>query len=105
MRSLTDAERDLVKLLLISAGDQRPIAGLVEEMADGQMGSLRFAGPAGRRYGGIVAQAEFRDADETLVYAALLLDEVGALFELDVWKVDFSPLMKIPPVEQIAVAP
>lgn len=103
-RALTPAERELVRLLLASKGDQRPVADLVEEMRDGEMGSLRFSGPEARRYGSTLAEAEFTDADGTPVSVALMLDEAGDLFELDIWKVDFSPLIRIPPVEQITIA-
>jgi hypothetical protein len=67
------------------------------------MGSLRFSGPEQRRYGSTLAEAEFKDADGTLVSVALMLDKAGDLFELDIWKVDCSPLVRIPPVEQITI--
>lgn len=75
----------------------------VQDMRDGGMGSLRFSGAERRRFGSTLAEAEFRDADGTLVSVALMLDEAGELFELDIWKVDFSPLLRIPPVDQITI--
>lgn len=36
---------------------------LVEEMSDGGMGSLRFVGPAERKFGEQLAKAEFQDED------------------------------------------
>lgn len=75
----------------------------VQAMRDGGMGSLRFPGVEQRRYGSTLAEAEFRDADGTPVSVALMLDEAGDLFELDIWKVDFSPLVRIPPVDQITI--
>lgn len=88
---------------MASKGDARAIPNAVREMRDGGMGSLRFSGSDERRYGGTLAEAEFKDADGTAVSVALMLDEIGELFELDIWKVDFSPLIRVPPVEQIKI--
>jgi hypothetical protein len=102
-RALTPAERELVHLLLASKGDSRPVANLFQGMPDGGMGSLRFSGSEQRSYGRTLAEAEFKDADGTLVSVALTLDKAGNLFELDIWKVDFSPLLRIPPAGQITI--
>jgi hypothetical protein len=94
-RPLTLKERDLVVFIL---GQSSPLHGhlnLVEEMNDGGMGSLRFVGSANRRLGACVGEAEFDDADGVTVSVALNIDQRGELFELDVWKVDFSPLQRI----------
>jgi hypothetical protein len=71
---------------------------IVQYMNDGLMGSLRFWQKDGekRRFGGIPVEAHFRDEDGMLVMAAVIVDKSGALFELDLWKVDFSPLRRIP---------
>ena len=69
---------------------------LVREMDGGRMGSLQFVGAADRKMGRTAGQAEFEDADGVPVSVALLLDQEGRLFELDIWKVDFSPLIRIP---------
>lgn len=103
VRALMPEERALVHLLLASKGDARPITDTVQEMRDGGMGSLRFSGAEERRYGSTLAEAEFKDVDGTPVSVALMLDQTGSLFELDIWKIDFSPLVRIPPVEQITI--
>ncbi|MFA5122146.1 hypothetical protein [Zavarzinia sp.] len=70
----------------------------VKEMPDGGMGSLRFI----RRQGGVhdvgrVTEPLWaRDEDDVPVAFTLFLDEAGQLFELDVWKVDYSPLRRYP---------
>jgi hypothetical protein len=38
------------------------------------------------------------------VSVALNLDEQGELYELDIWKMDFSPLQRIPPADQIQIS-
>jgi hypothetical protein len=69
-------------------------------MNDGEMGSLRICEDetpsAGRQFGSKVSEINFVDSDGIPVTAALLLDDDGKLFELDVFKADFSPLLAIP---------
>ncbi len=73
---------------------------LVSPMDDGGMGSLLLFPNEhitdGRRFGKCVSEYLFRDADEIDVLASLNLDQEGQLFELDMWKVDFNPLMRWP---------
>lgn len=77
---------------------------LVEQMDDGGMGSLRFVSDARDRHvGGALAGASFLDEDGVLVSVTLNVDQHGQLFELDIWKVDFSPLKRIPDVADIRI--
>jgi hypothetical protein len=69
----------------------------VQEMADGGMGSLRFVCErSDRRFGSSIAEAEFVDDDGVLVRIVVNVDERGELFELDIWKSDFSSLKRFP---------
>ena len=72
---------------------------LVEEMNDGGMGSLllspRPSTPRARRFGKQAADCRFLDADGVVVIASLNLDKAGELFELDIWKVNYAPLIRI----------
>jgi hypothetical protein len=93
LRTILARERPLIDALFECAGLPAPSAGfLVEEMNDGEMGSLAFA-PLGRKLGGSVSECQFWDSDGILVFAALNLDSDGQPLELDIWKVDFSPLV------------
>lgn len=72
----------------------------VQPMEDGGMGSLRLF-PSGRSeekhlFGRRVSECQFTDADGTQVIASLNVDQAGQLFELDIWKTDFSSLIRIP---------
>ncbi|UPL50198.1 DUF6984 family protein [Hymenobacter sublimis] len=70
----------------------------VTEMADGGMGSLQFYPPGlrgDRRFGDDVAEVWLKDEDEVPVLATLLMDQHGQLFELNVWKVNFSPTINL----------
>lgn len=72
---------------------------LVHSMQDGGMGSLKLK-PRGatsyRKFGGTVSSIEFDDVDGVRVSAALNVDQNGDLFELDIWKSDFTPLRRLP---------
>lgn len=94
-RPLTPEERDLIAYILGQSSHVRGDFRLVEDLNDGGMGSLRFVGSPDRRFGECVGEAEFDDADGVTVSVALNADQSGELFELDVWKVDFSPLQRI----------
>ena len=101
-RQLTSAEKGLIQALIERAqGIEIPSDWLeqvrVTPMNDGGMGSLRFL-PAslGQMFGEGIAEVLFDDADGVAVSATLNLDQTGSPFELDIWKVDFSPLVRIP---------
>lgn len=103
-RRLSLREKSLLSLLLASADESFPIGDPelleVEPMDDGGMGSLYFTHPTKlrdrRRFGRCVAQTEFTDDDGIVVSASLNVDQDGDLFELDVWKTDFSPVSRLP---------
>jgi len=80
---------------------------LVADLNDGGMRSLRFrtSDSRKRRFGKKITEAEFTDEDGTLVSAAVNLDQSGELFELDIWKVDFSPLKRYPRPEELRPKP
>ena len=98
MRTLLDDEIPLLRRLLVLGGRQeRTDHLLIEPLADGGMGSFcigEFA--AVRKLGYSVAEVHFSDADGILVTAVLNVDTQDQLFEVDVWKVDFSPLQRWP---------
>lgn len=99
-RPLTPIERDLVVFILGPSSASYGHFDLVEDMNDGGMGSLRFVGSEDRRLGKCIGEAEFDDADGVPVSVALNVDLHGQLFELDFWKVDFSPLKRIAALEE-----
>lgn len=70
---------------------------MATDMDDGGMGSLRFLSSAEDRwYDRTVSEAWFRDSDGVPVVVSLNVDGGADLFELDSWKVDFSPRNKLP---------
>jgi hypothetical protein len=111
LREPNPSELSLLRKLIESAADLNLAVdwenGLrIMPLDDGGMGSFRIY-PSGvsqedRVFGRSISSAEFRDADGTRVSAVLNLDQEGELFEVDIWKVDFSPVIEIPvvPVEK-----
>ena len=71
---------------------------MVEEMDDGGMGSLRVISVENRFFSKELAQVDLYDQDGILVVIGVYLDNNNDFFELDVWKVDNSPLIKFPKV-------
>jgi hypothetical protein len=73
------------------------------DMKDGNMGSIRFAKDERRIMGKILAEAQYTDEDGVLVSIAINADNKGDLFEVDFWKVDFSPLKRYPKPSDLRV--
>jgi hypothetical protein len=73
----------------------------VVPMDDGGMGSLSLfphgeATSKNRVFGAQVSELQFVDQDGIDVLASLHVDSQGEMFELDVWKTDFSQLISFP---------
>ncbi len=69
------------------------------------MGSLKFFDSSyGRQFGAEIARGEARDIDGVLLSITLNVDSEGDLFELDIWKVDFSELKRLPTPDEIEAA-
>ncbi len=114
MRLLKADEAKLIKALLMTncklAESMLPIidTALVEDMDDGKMGSLKFIShitDSESSLGKTLAEAEFLDEDGVLVLIALNLDKHDQLFELDVWKVDYSSMTKYPDIGNVVIKP
>jgi hypothetical protein len=77
---------------------------LVQSMTEDEMGSL-YLFPQGittnhdREFCDEVSEYVFKDEDRREVIATLNIDKKGDLFELDIWKTDFSSLIKFPEVK------
>ena len=108
MRALRQEERELLSALLNRVlADARPQVKediFAIDLTDGGMGSIRIATgheQPGRRMGRELAAAKYEDEDGVLVSVSLNVDQHGELFEIDMWKVDFSPLRRFPRPEDL----
>jgi len=99
-RPLRDEELALILHLLDGTPSttlRESLAGArVTDMNDGGMGSIRFIRPEAHPIGELLAEAQYLDSDGVLVVIFLNDDKIGQLFELDLWKVDSSPLVCYP---------
>jgi hypothetical protein len=107
-RALRAEERALIRSLLSGVFEPGAAENLletsrVEDMDDGGMGGIRFVEPEPRSFGRTLAEAEYLDDDGVLVSIALNADGMGKLFELDFWKVDFSPLRRYPKPSELSI--
>jgi hypothetical protein len=103
-RKLTKSEELLLEVLVKKSSLSFPLDWkenlLVRPMDDGGMGSLLLF-PRGlmnekRMMGTRISECRFLDKDGIEVIASLNIDDKGDLYELDVWKTDFSPLISFP---------
>jgi hypothetical protein len=67
-------------------------------MEDGGMGSLRFFSPNKKtqNYGYELVSMQYKDIDDIPIIITINMDDSGDIYELDIWKVDFSPLKQFP---------
>jgi hypothetical protein len=105
-RKPTQKEERLLELLVknssITFSDNWKEGLLVCPMDDEGMGSL-YLFPNGqiikdRVLGEQISEFQFTDQDGIEVIASLNVDESGNLFELDIWKTDFSKLIELPDI-------
>lgn len=103
-RKPTHQEMRLLELLISKTSMTLPANWkenlLVRPMEDGEMGSLIIF-PDGildekRIFGEQISEFQFKDQDGVDVIASLNLDNNGKLFELDIWKIDFNKLIRLP---------
>ena len=109
-RKLTIKEESLIDFLIrkenLSINPDWKKNTLALSMNDGNMGSLKFwtegVNDEKREYiPSFVSEYEFKDVDGIDVIASLFLDKKGDLYELDIWKVDFSELLSLPDVNNL----
>jgi hypothetical protein len=108
MRSLRSEESELLQALLNMVPDtERPAVPdcmVAIDLSDGGMGSVRLTDGSDRvrRLGRELVKAKYTDEDGVRVSISVNLDEEGDLFEIDIWKVDFSPLLRFPSADRVA---
>lgn len=100
-RPLRPGEAALIRALLAKIYPAETLESLlkssrVAEMQDGGMGSIRFLASSSRTFGRKLVEAKYLDSDGVLVVVAVDADKQGQLLDLDIWKVDFSPLKRYP---------
>lgn len=105
LREPTRIEDRLIRLLIEKANRNCRMEiqlddYLVQPMEDGGMGSIKiipyqFRNIIKRVGGPMVAEIHSFDKDQVEVIISLFLDINDMPYELDIWKVDFSPLISL----------
>lgn len=103
MREITNKERQFVSILLKRSHHQVEIPEMVISMKDGRMGSISFDLKGDQSRTRQIIAGNFKDKDGVIVDFELTADNEGNLFELDIWKVDFSPLISLPNEKEIKI--
>jgi hypothetical protein len=107
-RYLRDEEKYLLSFLLSKRKDfplieQQIAHGRVRDLCDGGMKSVEFWSPEKRSFGATLLKAEYLDEDGVPLSIAINADSQGLLYEVDLWKVDFSPLKLYPQPEFVKI--
>ena len=107
-RPLREEEIELISSLIYRTANGEQLKSTLQssrviDMKDANMGSIRFARDERRIFGKVLAEAECTDEDGTCVSIAINADNKGDLFEVDFWKVDFSPLKRYPKPSDLRV--
>lgn len=100
-RLMTESEKILIIQLLVKSegvnwSDAWLNSVMVEPMNDGGMGGIRFLSSSERKMSRMATEMSFKDADGVTAVVSLNVDKFNEPYEMDIWKVDFSPLTKIP---------
>lgn len=98
-RPITPEETALIAFLVNEETTQswRSTNAMVKDSDDGGMGGFSFVSTKEHRTAsGVIAECSFADHDGVEVWATLISDQDGELFELEMWKVNFEPLVQIP---------
>ena len=104
IRILSENERKLISCLLKGTKIEIPNNYFenmfIEEFLDGGMWTLYFLNSKKsvdeRKMLKRISEKQFHDKDGTPILVSLNIDEDNILLELDIWKVDFAPILKYP---------
>ena len=101
-RDLTQEEINLIKHLLSHIPEfEKGVPEKAWTMNDGGMESISFDLDGKSEFGKCLINMEYIDSDGVVVLIGLIADKSGNLFELDIWKTDFAPLVEYPTPEKL----
>lgn len=102
-RTPTKTEKNLIGFLIKQSSKESLLdcldTILVCPMNDGGMGSILIFNKddePDRVFGEQISECYFVDEDGVDVVVSLNVDNKGNLFELDIWKINFSPVINLP---------
>jgi hypothetical protein len=101
LRPIKAEERRLIELLLrlVKAGDRYAIPQEVQKLGDtGIQLSLRG------EHANDLVEADYQDVDGRDVLITLTTNQYDELYELDIWKTDFSDLQHYPEPDKVKLS-
>lgn len=103
VRHITMQIRQMVEILIKNSFDENrkkyyKFSDEIFYFEDGKIGSFGFVYESNGYIGGgkHISDVEFYDTDGTLCVATMFAYDNNFVDSVDIWKVDFSPLIKIP---------
>ncbi|MDA3052737.1 hypothetical protein OFO01_04635 [Campylobacter sp. JMF_01 NE2] len=100
---ITTEIRQMVDILIKNSFDENrkkyyKFSDEIFYFEDGSMGSFGFVYDSNKYIGGgkHISNIDFYDIDGTLCVATMFVYDNNLIDSVDIWKVDFSPLIKIP---------
>jgi len=101
LRPIRTEERALIEHLLglLKGGHRYQIPKEVEALGDGGTGSIQLSS-RGEHTADLV-EADYKDTDGRDVFITLSANQYDELYDLDLWKTDFSPLLRYPEPDSV----
>ncbi|MGY0427336.1 MAG: DUF6984 family protein [Polaribacter sp.] len=100
MRNLNQKEKKLIKFLLRKIKYDYELDNLiVDEIGGYPSESISFLSNRDnvqRKMSKAIIECTFTDVDNIPISISLNIDDEGHLYELDIWKVDFSKIIRYP---------
>ena len=101
-RKIKSWELELTNSLLLKCGRQDDYklhpSILVEEVTNEEIGTIRFLevgrGNENRVFGQKLSETIVIDKDNVQILVSLIVDNSDNLFELEIWKTNFEPILK-----------
>src|SRR5436190_3582536 len=102
-RFLRQDEKDLVRQLVETTRRGNEVLASLDsikayDLSDGDMRSVKTMPQDDRetRRAVPIASANYVDSDNVAISVQINCDETGRLFEIDIWKTDFSTIIRYP---------
>ncbi|MEO6832221.1 MAG: hypothetical protein ABI378_07475 [Chitinophagaceae bacterium] len=104
LRPIKPEERALIERLLsfVKDGNRYKIPQEVENLGEPGSGSLQLS--AKGEHANDLVEADYKDADGRDVLITLSTNQFGELYDLDLWKSDFSSLQLYPKADKVKLS-
>ncbi|HEX2534474.1 MAG TPA: hypothetical protein VHK69_12100 [Chitinophagaceae bacterium] len=101
LRPLKPEERALIQHLLgtVRDGNRYAIPDQVENLGDGGAGGIQLS--KNGQHARDLVEATYLDDDRREVLITLTVNQHDELYDLDIWKADFSPLLRYPTPDRV----